>query len=89
MLGYEESLSMKESMTIGKAAQIVGVHTSTLKRWIKTGKIPRPNADRNGWYIFDAVDIENAKRFAKRVIVSPDKIQTDFLSNKIEGTHGV
>lgn len=80
---------MKESVTIGEAAQIVGVHTSTLKRWIKSGKIPRPNANRNGWYIFDVNDIENAKKFAKRVIFSPDKIQTDFLKKTIEGTHGV
>lgn len=80
---------MKESITIGEAARLIGVHTSTLKRWIKSGKIPRPNANRNGWYIFDTSDIENAKRFAKRVIVSPDKVQTSFFDNKIEGTNGV
>lgn len=70
---------MNQSVTIGEAARLVGVHTSTLKRWIKSGKIPRPNANRNGWYIFDASDIENAKKFAKRVFVSPDKLQTNFL----------
>ncbi len=80
---------MKESLTIGEAARAVGVHTSTLKRWIKSGKISRPNTNRNGWYIFDDADIENAKRFAKRVIVSPDKIQTSFFDNTIEGAHGV
>lgn len=69
------------SVTIGEAARVVGVHTSTLKRWIRTGKIPRPNMDRNGWYIFDPSDIENAKKFAGRVILSPDKLQTSFLKN--------
>lgn len=67
------------NVTIGKAADLVGVHASTLKRWIRTGKISRPNLDRNGWYIFDPSDIENAKQFAHKVTVSPDKLQTTFL----------
>ena len=38
--------------TIAEVAKRVGVHADTLRRWVKTGKIPEPSRDRNDWRVF-------------------------------------
>lgn len=53
--------------TIGEAARRVGVHPDTLKRWMKSGKIPVAKRDRNGWFIFDDDDIRLARAFYSRL----------------------
>ena len=50
-----------------------GVHPETIKRWIRQSKIPTPNRDRNGWYIFDEQDIKNISEYANRIHVSEHK----------------
>jgi len=66
-------------VTIKKAAKEIGVSITTLKRWMKAGKIPRPNTNRNGWYVFEREDISNAKKFANKIYVSGDKLQQEIF----------
>jgi len=58
----------------------VGVHPETVKRWIRQGKVPMPNRDRNGWYIFDGQDVENIVKYATRIHV-PDHKQPGLWPN--------
>lgn len=49
---------------IGEAAKMVGVHPSTLRRWIRWGKMHPVPRNRNGWRVFRDEDIEILRSLA-------------------------
>jgi len=54
-------------------AQKLNVHPETIKRWIRQGKVPAPNRDRNGWYVFDEQDIKNITEYATQIHIPEHK----------------
>lgn len=66
-----------------EVAARIGVHPETLKRWIRKGKIPSPNRDRNGWYIFDEQDLKNAMEYANKIHI-PEHKQPNLWSHMEE-----
>lgn len=66
----------KSSLLITRqVAQKLNVHPETIKRWIRSGKVPAPATDRRGWFVFDEEDIRNAERFANHLNLPPHKLQ--------------
>lgn len=58
-----------------EVAEKVGVSKETILRWLRTGKVPEPDRDRNGWRIFSDEDVKEALRYKNRVVPSPKKSQ--------------
>ena len=46
-------------------ARVVGVHRDTLLRWLREGRIPEPQRDRNGWRLFDDDQARTIIEYAK------------------------
>lgn len=60
-------------LRVREVANKIGVHPETIKRWIRQGKVPSPNRDRNGWYVFDEQDIKNITEYATRIHIPEHK----------------
>lgn len=69
-------------MRTREIAQQLDVHPETIKRWIKQRKVPAPNRDRNGWYIFDEQDIKNITEYATKIHVPEHKQPGLWEQNK-------
>ena len=52
-------------VTISEAAQMVGVHPSTVRRWLRWGKVPPVPRDRNGWRLFDEEEVRLLRMLAR------------------------
>jgi excisionase family DNA binding protein len=63
-----------------EVAEKVGVSKETILRWLRTGKVPEPDRDRNGWRIFSDEDVEEVLRYKNRVIPSPKKVQRKLFN---------
>lgn len=73
----------KSHLTITRqVAQKLNVHPETIKRWIRSGKIPAPATDRRGWFVFDEEDIRNAERFANHLNLPPHKLQPSLFQQR-------
>jgi len=59
--------------TIAEAAKRVGVHGDTLRRWVKTGKVPEPSRDRNDWRMFTEDEVREIVAYATLLKPSPAK----------------
>ncbi len=57
-------MNQDKFFTIAEVAKRVGIHADTLRRWVKTGKIPEPSRDRNDWRVFTEDEIQEIIRFA-------------------------
>lgn len=55
-------LRMKEGLTIGQAADMLGCSISTLKRWEREGVLDSPDRHSLGWRIYNPEDIQVIKR---------------------------
>ena len=66
--------------TIAEVAKRVGVHADTLRRWVKTGKIPEPSRDRNDWRVFTEAEVQHVERCANTTKPSAAVAQTSLLS---------
>ncbi|RKX25615.1 MAG: hypothetical protein DRP46_11750 [Candidatus Zixiibacteriota bacterium] len=66
--------------TIAEVAKRVGVHADTLRRWVKTGKIPEPSRDRNDWRVFTEEEVQDVERFAKMTKPSARVAQSTLFS---------
>lgn len=62
---------------ISEAADSIGVHPITLKRWFRDGKIAEVARDRKGWRIFRGEDIERIKEYAERIYEPPLENSTE------------
>ncbi|MBN1671880.1 MAG: MerR family transcriptional regulator [Kiritimatiellae bacterium] len=56
----------KDVYRIKEAAEIVGIHPTTLRRWILAGKVADVRRDRNGWRVFSQRDIARIEAFANQ-----------------------
>ena len=65
----------KQFHTTAEVADRAGISRDTLLRWLKSGKIPEPDRDRNGHRIFTDEDVEKVLKHATKVIPSPQKRQ--------------
>src|SRR5262245_6414914 len=54
----------KQYFTLIEVARIVGVHRTTLIRWIVAGKVHDAKRDRHGWRLFGEEQVEAIKDFA-------------------------
>lgn len=68
-----------------EVANKIGVHPETIKRWIKQGKVPSPNRDRNGWYVFDEQDIKNITEYATKIHIPEHKQPGLWEGQQLEG----
>lgn len=68
-----------------EVATKVGVHPETIKRWIRQKKVPTPNRDRNGWYIFDSQDVKNITEYANKIHVPEHKQPDLWVAQKETG----
>ena len=76
-----------------EVASRLGIHKSTLLRWIKLGKIPDVRRDRNGWRVFTEKDIEVIARYARSEAPPPPPVQPKVareptLFNRLETKAG-
>jgi DNA modification methylase len=44
---------------------MAGVHRDTLLRWLRSGRVPEPGRDRNGWRVFTAREATDVVRYAE------------------------
>ena len=54
----------KTTYSTKEVTDILGVSPRTLYRWLKAGKIPEPQRDRNQYRIFTKEDVEQIKEYA-------------------------
>ena len=57
-----------------EVARRLGIHKSTLLRWIRLGKVPDVRRDRNGWRIFGEKDIEVIAHYAHSEASAPPPV---------------
>ncbi len=50
-----------------EVSKIAGVHRDTLLRWLRQGKVPEPERNRNNWRIFSQADLDNIIEFTYQV----------------------
>ncbi len=56
-------VSKNGKLTMTAAAQALGIHRDTLKRWIKEGKVPdAPRNDKNSYRMFSPDDVEKIRK---------------------------
>jgi len=58
-----------------EVAEKAGVSKETILRWLRGGKVPEPDRDRNGWRIFTDEDLKEILRYKNRVVPGPKKSQ--------------
>jgi excisionase family DNA binding protein len=68
--------------TIAAVAKRVGVHADTLRRWVKSGKVPEPNRDRNDWRLFTEEEVQEVIKFATAMKPSPRTLQSRLFKER-------
>lgn len=71
---------MPEYYYLKDVAKMVGVSQRTIHRWIKEGKIPDSDRDRNNWRIYDEKTVDEIKDYANKVTPAPHKLQATLFS---------
>jgi DNA-binding transcriptional MerR regulator len=51
----------------GEVAQLINVTKRTLQNWLEMEKIPRPQKDANGYYIWSEADVKAAQNYLLRL----------------------
>lgn len=59
---------MNQRMTITEVALKVGISTKTIIRWEKMGKLRKAKRDWRGWRIYEAMDLDQIKKFRNTVV---------------------
>lgn len=73
----------KKLYSTSDVAERAGVSRDTILRWLKTGKVPEPSRDRNGWRVFTEAEIKLVLRHATKVTPSPRRLQRElFRANR-------
>jgi len=70
----------KKFYTITEVARRVGVHADTLRRWVRTGRIPEPRRDRNDWRVFSESEIQQIISFATFTKPSSGSMENTLMS---------
>jgi site-specific DNA-methyltransferase (cytosine-N4-specific) len=58
-----------------QVADKVGVSKETILSWLRAGKIPEPDRDRNGWRIFSDKEIKEILRFKNQVTPAEQNVR--------------
>jgi len=72
----------KKHYYMGDAAREAGISARTLYRWIKEGKVPEADRDRNNWRVFDKKTVDQIKEYAFKISPAPHKLQGVLFSEK-------
>lgn len=51
----------------GEVAKLINVTKRTLQNWLQLEKIPQPQKDENGYYIWTETDIKTAQTYLQRL----------------------
>jgi DNA-binding transcriptional MerR regulator len=51
----------------GEVAQLINVTKRTLQNWLVSEKIPQPQKDTNGYYIWTEMDVQAAQTYLQRL----------------------
>jgi len=51
----------------GEVAEMINVTKRTLQNWLMSNKIPQPQKDVNGYYIWTETDIKAAQSYLQRL----------------------
>ena len=51
----------------GEVAQLINVTKRTLQNWLELEKIPPPQKDLNGYYIWSDSDVRTAQEYLQRL----------------------
>lgn len=63
------------SFSTQQVAKMANVHRDTLLRWLREGRIPEPQRDRNGWRVFTQEEAQAVATFANQTNSSLDAQQ--------------
>lgn len=74
-MGEKRLYSTKE------VADLAGVSRDTLIRWLRDGKVPEPDRNRNNWRMFNERELKAVLRYATKIIPSPRKRQRELSLN--------
>jgi excisionase family DNA binding protein len=72
----------KKLYSTTEAAAKAGISRDTLLRWLKDGKVPEPDRNRNRWRIFSERDVQAVIRYATHVYPSPRKAQGELFRKR-------
>lgn len=72
----------KKLYSTTEVAALANVSRDTILRWLKDGKIPEPNRNRNRWRIFSEEDLKAVLRYANKVIPGPKRVQRDLFKQR-------
>ena len=56
---------MDNTLSTHQVAQMAQIHRDTLLRWLREGRIPEPNRNRNGWRTFTPDEAQAIVRYAQ------------------------
>jgi len=56
---------MTRSYTTKQVAKLANIHRDTLLRWLREGRVPEPQRNRNGWRHFSEQDVQVIVSYAK------------------------
>ena len=68
-------MTPEKRYTTQQIADKVGVRKETILRWLRAGKIPEPDRDRNNYRIFTEEELKAILRFKNTIRPSPSKTQ--------------
>jgi len=51
----------------GEVARLINITKRTLQNWLESGKIPQPQKDMNGYYIWTEMDVHAAQSYLQRL----------------------
>ena len=55
----QASISFKDYLTVGEAAQMLGVTSSTMRNWDRAGKLKPVRHPVNGYRLYKRIDLES------------------------------
>jgi DNA-binding transcriptional MerR regulator len=56
-----------QSWKTGEVADLINVTKRTIQNWLESQKIPRPQKDTNGYYMWSEVDVRAAQNYLHRL----------------------
>lgn len=72
----------KKLYSTNDVAEKAGVSRDTILRWLRDGKIPEPDRDRNGWRIFNDQELKVILRYANKVTPAPRRTQGELFKQR-------
>jgi DNA (cytosine-5)-methyltransferase 1 len=87
-----DQMTARTTYTLSKAAELVGVSSITLKRWLLQGKVAEVGRDRNGWRVFSDSDVRRIRDYSDQAVIQEDASVNDATGSgndtSLNGTNG-